>query len=366
MKRLLIVAIASVLAFTAVWGVATPKSRQEVYIEKYSKIAVDEMYRSGIPASITLAQGLLESAYGYSELAVKGNNHFGIKCHNWKGKGMYYDDDAKGECFRVYKNPEESYRDHSDFLRYRDRYKFLFEYEITDYKAWAYGLKKAGYATDPAYPTKLIKLIETYKLYEYDKGDLPSTEEPEVEPSHKKVETQPAKADKSQKVEKTPKEQEKKVTINKKVEVKEKKRKKAQNKVREIPEPPAVLERPVASEQFNFTLSRPVYEINNVPFVYAEDGETYASIAQSNGLFHKEILRFNDLENDQPLDPGTIVYLAAKKSKAAKNIDKHIAEDGETLRGISQRFGIKLSKLLKINSFTSDYSPREGDEILLR
>ena len=148
--------------------------------------------------------------------------------------------------------------------------------------------------------------------------------------------------------------------------MKEKKRKKAQNKVREIPEPPAVLERPVASEQFNFTLSRPVYEINNVPFVYAEDGETYASIAQSNGLFHKEILRFNDLENDQPLDPGTIVYLAAKKSKAAKNIDKHIAENGETLRGISQRFGIKLSKLLKINSFTSDYSPREGDEILLR
>ena len=147
---------------------ATSVTPQDDYIRKYSATAVREMYRSGVPASITLAQGLLESRYGQSELAVKGNNHFGIKCHDWTGKKMYYDDDAKGECFRVYASADESFRDHSDFLRYRDRYKFLFDYEVTDYKAWAHGLKKAGYATDPAYPSKLIKIIEDYQLYDYD------------------------------------------------------------------------------------------------------------------------------------------------------------------------------------------------------
>ena len=149
---------------------AKTQTPQEKYIERYAAIAVSEMYRSGVPASITLAQGLLESGYGMSELALKSNNHFGIKCHNnWKGDKVFYDDDAKGECFRKYDRPEDSFYDHSDFLRYRDRYKFLFDYKITDYKSWAYGLKKAGYATDPAYPKKLIRLIEEYRLHEYDR-----------------------------------------------------------------------------------------------------------------------------------------------------------------------------------------------------
>ena len=158
---MLMISAMVVSAFTSV----TP---QEDYIRKYSATAVREMYRSGVPASITLAQGLLESRYGQSELAVRGNNHFGIKCHDWTGKKMYYDDDAKGECFRVYTSADESFRDHSDFLRYRDRYTFLFDYDITDYRSWAYGLKKAGYATDPAYPSKLVKIIEDYHLYDYD------------------------------------------------------------------------------------------------------------------------------------------------------------------------------------------------------
>ena len=151
---------------------------QRSYIEKYSDLAVEEMYRAGVPASITLAQGLLESGNGLSELAVKGNNHFGIKCHNtWTGAKVYHDDDRKGECFRKYDNPEESFRDHSDFLRYRDRYKFLFDYEPTDYKSWAYGLKAAGYATDPKYPEKLIRLIEEHELYLYDTMQAVSGEE---------------------------------------------------------------------------------------------------------------------------------------------------------------------------------------------
>lgn len=139
------------------------------YIRKYAPIAVKEMHEYKIPASITLAQGILESGRGRSELALKSNNHFGIKCHTgWKGERVYHDDDEKGECFRKYVYPETSYNDHSLFLTQRRRYAFLFDYNIKNYKKWAYGLRKAGYATDKKYPVKLLKLIKDYKLYEFD------------------------------------------------------------------------------------------------------------------------------------------------------------------------------------------------------
>ena len=148
------------------------QSKTESYISKYSSIAVDEMEKYGIPASITLAQGILESGNGESRLATEGNNHFGIKCHsNWSGKTIIEDDDEKGECFRKYDKVADSYRDHSLFLTERGRYSFLFEYKKSDYKKWAKGLKKAGYATNPNYPTQLIDLIERYELYTYDKGE---------------------------------------------------------------------------------------------------------------------------------------------------------------------------------------------------
>jgi len=140
------------------------------YILKFSPVAKEEMKKFKIPASITLAQGMLESGLGYGTLAKKANNHFGIKCHKgWKGKKIYHDDDEKGECFRVYRNAKKSYRDHSIFLSRRGRYSFLFDYKTSNYKAWAKGLKKAGYATDPKYPQKLIDLIERYQLYRFDK-----------------------------------------------------------------------------------------------------------------------------------------------------------------------------------------------------
>ena len=129
---------------------------------------MDEMVQFGIPASITLAQGILESGAGKGRLAVQANNHFGIKCHDWNGKKIYHDDDEEQECFRKYDNPEYSYRDHSLFLTNRGRYSFLFDFKRDDYKQWAKGLKKAGYATDPKYPQKLIDLIERYELYKYD------------------------------------------------------------------------------------------------------------------------------------------------------------------------------------------------------
>lgn len=139
------------------------------YIDKYKDIAIEQMKKHKIPASITLAQGLLESGAGYSELARKSNNHFGIKCGNWRGRSVKHDDDARNECFRAYRNARHSYEDHSDFLVNGPRYAFLFRLDITDYKGWARGLKKAGYATDPSYANRLIQIIETYDLYKYDK-----------------------------------------------------------------------------------------------------------------------------------------------------------------------------------------------------
>ena len=146
-------------------------SRKE-YIEKYASLAVKQMHQYKIPASITLAQGILESNNGNSRLAVKANNHFGIKCHGWEGKKIFADDDKKNECFRNYKNVLESFVDHSLFLNKYSRYEFLFNYKITDYKSWAKGLKKAGYATNSKYPELLIKIIEENKLYQFDREKI--------------------------------------------------------------------------------------------------------------------------------------------------------------------------------------------------
>ncbi len=314
MKRLLVL-FSLLLAGLALTG----QDVRQTYIDKYSEVAVSEMYRTGVPASITLAQGIIESGAGLSKLAAEGNNHFGIKCHtDWKGKTMAIDDDKKGECFRVYKNAEMSFRDHSDFLRYRDRYKFLFSYDVTDYKSWAYGLKKAGYATDPAYAGKLIKMIEDYKLWRFD----------------------------------TPKLEERPDTI---------------------PESPETIEEPkridtdVYDEDYVFSLRRPVYEKNGVPFVYASEGESYASIAQAYKLFTKEILRYNDLRESEPLAPGTMVFIQPKKAHAAKGLDKYIVgEDPVTLRDICQRFAVRMGSVRRMNGFAADYVPSEGDTVLLR
>ena len=316
-----------------VWNLPA-QSHQEKYIERYAAVAVSEMYRSGIPASITLAQGLLESGYGRSELALKSYNNFGIKCqNNWKGGRVYHDDDAKGECFRKYDTPEESYRDHSDFLRYRERYGFLFDYKIADYKSWAYGLKKAGYATDPKYPLKLINLIETYSLHQYD--------------------TKPASFAGSNSG-RGARQKGKKTGLS-----------------QQLPTPPSQVEQVVAlgkaaREVFNFALSREMYSQNGIPFIYAMEGETYRSIAEANNLFLRELLGFNDLKNDAHLTPGTIVYLQKKKKQAVKGVDMHVVEAGETLRGIAQRYGVSMKSICRMNGLMTDGLIREGDIVRLR
>ena len=368
MRRLVITVVVGLMAV-----VASAQSPIEKYIAQWAPTAVREMYRSGVPASITLAQGILESRYGLSTLAADGNNHFGIKCHkDWTGKKQYYDDDAKGECFRVYDSADESFRDHSDFLRYRDRYKFLFDFETTDYKSWANGLKKAGYATDPGYPGKLIKYIEDYKLYEYDTMPLTETETLEekaeevvgqtVQPEQGKQEVKAKSKDKSSR---------------KSVKASKKKAKKKTSVVDEeltgkIPESPLSLEEPKRIdksqlEEFKFSLSREAYSKNGVPFVTSVEGETYSSIAARYGLFLKEILKYNDLAAPQELLPGTVVYLQAKKKQSEKGLDKFIVEDdSQSLRDISQRFGVRMSSVQKMNGFNAGYQPGEGDTIVLR
>ena len=371
-NTILIILLAAVLSAFAV--PVSEKTPQVRYVEKYASLAVDEMYRSGVPASITLAQGLLESRYGLSELATKGNNHFGIKCHNnWQGGKVYHDDDKKGECFRKYDSPEESFRDHSDFLRYRDRYKFLFDLEVNDYKGWAHGLKKAGYATDPAYPAKLIKLIEDYKLYKYDvaPSDYGNYDSDDVE--EYVVKEKPA-SKKAEKHEKTSGKKEDR-HVDKKKDKKTKSHKIETPAPRVIPESPAKAEAVKVIEktpdgEFSFSLSRQMYSLNGVPFVYAASGDTYASLAKTFDLFPKEILKFNDLslttDMNARLQPGTLVYVQAKKKMAAKGIEKHVIEADDTLRGIAQRYGVKLESIYKMNAFDSSYVPREGDIIKLR
>ena len=367
-NAILIILLAAVL--TAFAAPTSEKSPQQKYVDKYSALAIDEMYRSGVPASITLAQGLLESRYGLSVLATKGNNHFGIKCHNnWQGGKVFHDDDKKGECFRKYDSPEDSFRDHSDFLRYRDRYKFLFDLEVNDYKGWAHGLKKAGYATDPAYPSKLIKLIEDYQLYKYDvaPSDYGSYEADDVE-EYVVKEKHSAKKQEKAPVRKEDKHEKKK-------DKKGKAKKADSHAPRVIPESPSKAETVIALEkapdgEFSFNLSRQMYSLNGVPFVYASEGETYASLAKTFGLFPKEILKFNDLDSSTDLNtrlkPGSQIYVQAKKKEAAKGIEKHVIEAGDTLWGIAHRYGVRLDKIYKMNAFDSSYVPREGDIIKLR
>ena len=320
MKRCFLIILAMLAAL-----VALSDTPQNEYIKKYAPVAVSEMHRSGVPASITLAQGMLESRYGLSSLAADGNNHFGIKCHrNWSGKTMRVNDDKPNECFRVYKSAEESFRDHSDFLRYQDRYKALFELKPTDYKGWAKGLKKAGYATDPKYAEKLIKIIEDYQLFKYDTGTVPSSVS---------VPESPLKIEKQAQVE-------------------------VKNPVR----------RSQASETYSFRLDRKVYKKNGILCVYAEHEDTFESIALEFNLFQKEILRFNDLSSARPLKIGEVVYLKAKKRQAPYGLPMYVADDKPlSLWEISQRFGIKMKFLLKWNpGLTSDYHPMEGDVIYLK
>jgi uncharacterized FlgJ-related protein len=285
------------------------------YILKYKDAAIAQMKSSGIPASITLAQACLESGFGTSTLATQGNNHFGIKCHDYTGRKMYVDDDVKDDCFRVYDKVEDSFQDHSDFLRYRSRYSFLFDLDPTDYKGWAYGLKAAGYATDPQYATRLIDLIERYDLQQYDGAVSP--EDLPVTPVVAKL--------------------------------------------------PEQVELKATSPLYKISLQREILKRNNVIYVIANGYETFSSIAREFNLFPREILRFNDEKRDRMLQDGETVYIEAKKKQAARLLDKHVVEEGETMHEISQQYAVRLKNLYKYNpGLSAGREPEPGSIINLR
>jgi len=304
------------ILFTLQVNAQNKKFTKQEYFEKYSPLAIHEMKRSGIPASITLAQGSLESNNGNSELATKGNNHFGIKCHKeWDGEKMYMDDDEKGECFRVYKKAEDSYDDHGDFLKTRQRYANLFTLNKYDYKAWAQGLKDAGYATNPQYPQLLIKLIEENKLYEYDNEGALAKEK-----KHRKVD------------------------------------------LSKIAPPPVLV------DIDSFTISLPERKIktnNKIRFIVSKKGDTYESIAREFDLLTFQLCQFNDVSRDSSLKPNQVVYIQHKKRNSEKKYIVHIAQKDETLQLISQTYGVKLRRILKLNGMKEVQPIDSGQQIFV-
>lgn len=275
------------------------------YIAQYSDMAVDQMHRYGIPASITLAQGLLESAAGTSRLAREGNNHFGIKVGGtWTGPYMVMADDRPDDKFRVYRSAKESYEDHSKFLRNGRRYAFLFSYSITDYRSWAHGLKKAGYATSSTYAQSLITLIENNNLSRFDKASRRSAR-------HEKKE---------------------------------------ENKLQQLAK------------------SHEVRRCNSQYYIIAQSGDTYASLAKEFKLRESKLRKYNDVDETYQLRKGDVVYLGKKRRKADSSMKRryHVMEQGESLYSIAQRYGIRLSSLCRMNPISGDYHFRVGDEIKIK
>ena len=289
--KLFLILIISCLALQA----QTRNRQYEAYIKKYRELAVEEMKKYHIPASITLAQGLLESGAGQSALARKSNNHFGIKCgSDWYGKTVSHDDDARGECFRAYKHPKDSYEDHSKFLAGRPRYASLFNLNITDYKGWARGLKKAGYATNPRYADQLIGIIELYELYKYDDKNYLKW-------------------------------------------------------IKKNPNP------------------HQTYIANGLLYIVVRAGDSWKSISQEFDISQKKLRKYNDLYKEYALQVGDILYLEKKNKKADKEHIVHVLRAGESMYSISQKYGIRLKNLYKLNKMDEDDpAPKIGTILRLR
>ena len=289
--KLFLILIISCLTLQA----QTRNKQYEDYIKKYRELAVEEMKKYHIPASITLAQGLLESGVGQSTLARKSNNHFGIKCgSDWRGKTVSHDDDARGECFRAYKHPKESYEDHSKFLAGRSRYASLFKLKITDYKGWARGLKKAGYATNPRYADQLIGIIELYELHKYDEKNYLKW-------------------------------------------------------IKKNPNP------------------HQTYIANDLLYIVVRAGDSWKSISKEFDISQKKLRKYNDLYKGYALQVGDILYLEKKNKKADKEHIVHVLRAGESMYSVSQKYGVRLKNLYKMNKMDADDpAPEVGTILRLR
>ena len=322
-KKLLFLIIPLIIVSCKVQQVqrSAPKSQntyvsleRKDYINKYKDLAIIEMRRSRIPASITLAQAMLESDNGNSTLAQKANNHFGIKCHNsWSGGKVYHDDDKRRECFRKYKTVYESYADHSDFIVKGARYAFLFELNPTDYKAWARGLQKAGYATSKTYASMLIRIIEDNQLYVFDQGGSLAFDESTLNDTDS--------------------------------------------------------ETVVLSDVDNFSIypnKHRVYTKNRIDYIIVKKGDTFKSITEELGMLPWELYKYNEIEGDVDLVEGQILYIQPKRNKAEHGFDFHTVKEGETMYSISQMYGIKINKLYEKNLMDKGTEPEVGQKLWLR
>lgn len=304
MKRYLLIHLALLIS-VAVSAQAKWNSRYQAYIDQYKDLAIAEMLKYNIPASITLAQGLLESGAGTSELTRNSNNHFGIKCHNWSGATTRHDDDERQECFRAYRDAYESYEDHSRFLVSQPRYRKLFKLDVTDYKGWAKGLKSCGYATNPAYAKQLIGIIELYQLHRYDKAK---------------------KYDKF------------------------------------------MVDRSAVKDAAYGANLHPIYIYNKNYYVKARKGDTFKSISKEVGISYKKLAKYNERDKDDKLVEGEIIYLKKKQKKAEKAYKDrpHRVKAGESMYSIAQNYGIRLSSLYKMNGLKADYSIKVNDILRVR
>ncbi|MBK9330009.1 MAG: LysM peptidoglycan-binding domain-containing protein [Sphingobacteriales bacterium] len=314
------------------------------YIQQYKDIAISEMKRAGIPASITLAQGIHESSFGTSYLSTNTNNHFGIKCKNeWTGRTFKYTDDAPNECFRVYDKVEDSYKDHSDFLRSRTWYNGLFALDINDYKGWSYGLKKAGYATNPKYPDILIKTIEDFELYAFDKGENPSYMQPSTAPVTNELAS------------------DEKLTENNSVSPDAPK---ASVEEKKNPIVTPVKSAPAITPDFNKKVNKKINKINKVKCVKLYKGETLELIGNVMRIEKEDLLRYNDLKDDAQIKEGQVIFIQQKKKKNKEGTYKVKTDDN--LWSISQKKGVRLSALLRRNKLSEGEEPAPKETIYLK
>jgi LysM repeat protein len=309
MKSQILTGLFLISTFILPGKVTSQQTTRKEYIDQYRDWAIDEMKRSGIPASVTLAQGMLESNNGNSTLATRGNNHFGIKCHDWKGKSIRQDDDKRNECFRKYKSARDSYIDHSNFLMNSPRYSFLFELDQTDYKGWAKGLKQAGYATSPTYASALIRIIEENELDQFDSGKI---------------------------------------------------RRRRTDDTETIPEVTDI-------DGFEIEIDhRKILMRNRIDYIIVKAEDTYQSLTRELEMMPYELAQYNEIPRDSKLEKGQVLYLQPKRGKASVEFSYHTVEARETMYDISQMYGIKLKKLYQLNLMNPGEEPGPGDEIHLR
>jgi len=303
------------------------KITRSEYINIWKDEAILQMATHRIPASITLAQGILESADGNSELAKRSNNHFGIKCHDdWKGQRVYHDDDQKGECFRKYEHPRESYEDHSIFLM-RKRYESLFALKSDDYQEWARGLKKSGYATNPQYAALLIRIIEENNLHEFDREGMKYIKDGKLPDGSKgPVANIPDNHRKGKK----------------------------NNSDGDIP------------SEITIGNGRAIlFSDNDIKYIIAKEGDTYSLLAKELDMMIWQFNKYNELKENAVPASGQIIYLQPKRNKS-RATDTYIVEEGESLWSISQKLGVKETKLRKRNELSNDAQVKPGDKLRLR